>query len=155
MEEEGESGREWEGGSPGGGGLNISGAEKMAVEGRRGGRRTNTEREEMERAMRVEQWEEEGWGSDWMMTMEGMEKTLEGGERMMITMMPGRVFEEDVREDREREEGRGGMGWRGGGGLVSTPKRKLEKAGQAWSVGGRENGGDPKEDTNGEGTPWR
>ena len=79
MEEEGESGREWEGGSPGGGGLNISGAEKMAVEGRRGGRRTNAEREEMERAMRVEQWEGEGWGSDWMMTMEGMEKTLEGG----------------------------------------------------------------------------
>ena len=76
MEEEGDMEREW----GGGGGLNISGAEKMALEGRRGGERTNAEREEMERTMRREQWEGEGWGNEWMMTMEGMEKTLEGGK---------------------------------------------------------------------------
>ena len=68
----------------------------------------------------------------------------------MITMMPGRVFEEEVREDQEREEGHG-MERRRRLGLHTQEEVRGSRPG----LGREGRWGDPKEDTDGEGATRR
>ena len=79
----------------------------------------------MEREKERERWEGEGW-DDWSAVLQGREMNERGEEQDLLLTWGGGSKREAL--------------WRGGGGVVPTPKRKRRDTGQASGVGGREAG---------------